>query len=36
MQILVPVLMVLVGFVFFRWSFRRSKQKMDTEVRDVF
>jgi len=28
--------MVLVGFVFFRWSFRRSKQKMDTEVRDVF
>jgi nitrogen fixation-related uncharacterized protein len=36
MQILVPVLMILVGFVFFRWSFRRSKQKMDPEVRDVF
>ena len=36
MQILVPVLMIAVGFVFFRWSFRRWKAKMDTEVRDVF
>ena len=36
MQVLVPVLMLAIGFVFFRWSFRRYKQKMDTEVRDVF
>jgi len=28
--------MLLVGVVFFRWSFRRWKLKMDTEVKDVF
>ena len=36
MQVLVPVLMLIVGFVFFRWSFMRMKQRMDTEVKDVF
>jgi len=28
--------MVAVGFYFFRWSFRRTKLRMDTEVKDVF
>ena len=36
MQVLVPILMLAVGMLSFRWSFRRWKQKMDTEVRDVF
>ena len=36
MEIFVPVLMIAVGFHFFRRSFRRTKFLMDTEVRDVF
>ncbi len=28
--------MVIVGFYFFRRSFRRTKMLMDTEVSDVF
>ena len=36
MQVLVPVLMLVVGILFFRWSFARWKLRMDTEVKDVF
>jgi len=36
MQVLVPILMLIVAFLFFRKAFVRYKMLMDTEVKDVF
>lgn len=35
MNFVLPILMFAIAVVFFRWSFRRKVQELDTEVRDV-
>ncbi len=35
MSVLMPIVMVVLGAVFFRWSFRRRKLRLDTEVADA-
>ena len=35
MNVLVPIIMIVVAIWFFRRAFLRTKDRMDTEVRDV-